>query len=246
MAINENLKITLGNLSYFKGKMDTAIAAAYVAKEAGKGLSTNDYDNTEKAAVASAVQTVTVSGENIVTKSGTGITIDLSAYAKSADLASAYRYKGTVANYAGLPTENQAVGDVYNVEAADSTHNINAGDNVAWNGTAWDNLAGIVDLSGKVDKVEGKGLSTEDYTTDEKTKLSGIETGAQVNVIESVKVDGTALTIDANKAVDIDLSGKVDVVSGKGLSTNDYTDADKAKVDALTYATSTDIDELFA
>ena len=29
-----------------------------------------------------------------------------------------------------------------------------------------------------------------------------------------------------------DISGKVDKVSGKGLSTNDYTAADKAKVDA--------------
>lgn len=33
-------------------------------------------------------------------------------------------------------------------------------------------------LSSKVDKVSGKGLSTEDYTTTEKTKLAGIETGA--------------------------------------------------------------------
>jgi hypothetical protein len=33
-------------------------------------------------------------------------------------------------------------------------------------------------LAGKVDKVTGKGLSTEDYTTAEKTKLSGIAAGA--------------------------------------------------------------------
>lgn len=39
-----------------------------------------------------------------------------------------------------------------------------------------------VDLSGKVDKVTGKGLSTNDYTTAEKTKLSGIASGAEVNV----------------------------------------------------------------
>ena len=37
-------------------------------------------------------------------------------------------------------------------------------------------------LDGKVDKVSGKGLSTNDYTTAEKTKLSGIATGAEVNV----------------------------------------------------------------
>lgn len=65
----------------------------------------------------------------------------------------------------------------------------------------------VADLeSGKVDKVTGKGLSTNDYTTDEKNKLAGIAEGAQVNVIESVKVDGTALAIDS-KAVNIDLSG---------------------------------------
>lgn len=37
-------------------------------------------------------------------------------------------------------------------------------------------------ISNKVDKVSGKGLSTNDYTNGEKTKLAGIETGAQKNV----------------------------------------------------------------
>ena len=37
-------------------------------------------------------------------------------------------------------------------------------------------------LGNKVDKVSGKGLSTNDYTTDEKNKLSGIAAGAEVNV----------------------------------------------------------------
>lgn len=37
-------------------------------------------------------------------------------------------------------------------------------------------------LNNKVDKVSGKGLSTNDYTTTEKNKLSGIATGAEVNV----------------------------------------------------------------
>ena len=39
----------------------------------------------------------------------------------------------------------------------------------------------------KVDKVDGKGLSTNDYTAEEKTKLAGIATGAQVNVLEGVR-----------------------------------------------------------
>lgn len=43
-----------------------------------------------------------------------------------------------------------------------------------------------------VAKVEGKGLSTNDYTTDEKNKLAGIESGAQVNVITGIKMEGAA------------------------------------------------------
>lgn len=41
-------------------------------------------------------------------------------------------------------------------------------------------------LGSKVDKIPGKGLSTEDYTTAEKTKLAGVEAGAQVNTVTSV------------------------------------------------------------
>lgn len=44
------------------------------------------------------------------------------------------------------------------------------------------NISGLVgDLDGKVDKVTGKGLSTEDFTTSEKSKLSGIATAATAN-----------------------------------------------------------------
>lgn len=57
-------------------------------------------------------------------------------------------------------------------------------------------------IDGKVDKAQGKQLSTNDYTNDDKTKLDGIADGAQVNVIETVKVNGAALT-PASKAVDI-------------------------------------------
>ena len=56
--------------------------------------------------------------------------------------------------------------------------------------------------------VSGKGLSTNDYTTAEKQKLSGIASGAQANVIESVKVNGTALTPNS-KAVDVTVPTKV-------------------------------------
>ena len=39
-----------------------------------------------------------------------------------------------------------------------------------------------ITVGNKVDKVSGKGLSTNDYTTSEKNKLNGIASGAEVNV----------------------------------------------------------------
>lgn len=68
--------------------------------------------------------------------------------AEQLGLATVYTYKDSVATYADLPTTGQKIGDVYNVETADPGHGIKAGDNVAWNGTKWDVLAGNHDLSG--------------------------------------------------------------------------------------------------
>lgn len=48
-------------------------------------------------------------------------------------------------------------------------------------------------LADKVDKVDGKGLSSNDYTADEKAKLANIAAGAEVNV----NADWTATTGDA-------------------------------------------------
>lgn len=61
-------------------------------------------------------------------------------------------------------------------------------------------------LSTYVSKVEGKGLSTEDFTTAYMTKLDGIATGAQVNTIQSISVNGVTLTPDINKNVEITVS----------------------------------------
>ena len=47
--------------------------------------------------------------------------------------------------------------------------------------------SGNIDISNKVDKIEGKGLSTNDYTTAEKNKLENIEAGAQVNTLTALK-----------------------------------------------------------
>lgn len=139
------------------------------------------------------------------TLAGYGIT---DAYTKTeidGKLTGAMHYKGQVASYDALPSSGNVQGDVWNVE--------DDGHNYAWNGTGWDKLAGEVDLSdyatiswvnqqlaNKVTVVSGKGLSTNDYTTTEKNKLAGIDAGAQVNVIESIVVNGVTASISSKKA----------------------------------------------
>lgn len=57
-------------------------------------------------------------------------------------------------------------------------------------------------LNGKVNTQSGKGLSTNDFTSALKTKLDGIETGAQKNIIEKILVNGIEQTI-LNKKVNL-------------------------------------------
>lgn len=93
-------------------------------------------------AQVNVIEKVSVNGTQLPVNSK-GVNIDLSDYALKSDITSVYRYKGSVATYAELPADGLTVGDVYNVETADAAHGVRAGDNLAWNGTAWDNLAGI-------------------------------------------------------------------------------------------------------
>jgi len=97
----------------------------------------------------------------------------------------------------------------------------------------------------KVDKVAGKGLSTNDFTNTLKTKLDGIQDGAEVNV----NADWNAVSGDAqilNKPTIPSISGlatityvdqqdalKVDKVTGYGLSQNDFTNTLKTKLDGI-------------
>ena len=55
-------------------------------------------------------------------------------------------------------------------------------------------------LDGKVDKVDGKSLSTEDYTTEEKNKLSGIESGANKTTVDS-SLSSTSTNPVQNKVI---------------------------------------------
>lgn len=84
-------------------------------------------------------------------------------------------------------------------EDLNSNFDIDAAMNVNWD--MIDNA--VRNLSGnKVDKVDGKQLSTEDYSTKEKNKLDKIASGAEVNKIESLTLNGKTLPI-SNKGVNI-------------------------------------------
>lgn len=79
-------------------------------------------------------------------------------------------------------------------------------------------------FANKVDKITGKGLSTNDYTSDEKTKLANIAAGAQVNVIEGVQVAGTSIS-PVNKIVNVPAATQ----SAAGA----MSAADKTKLDGV-------------
>lgn len=80
-------------------------------------------------------------------------------------------------------------------------------------------------LDNKVDKEEGKGLSTNDFTNDYKTKLDGIEAGAQVNLIEHIKVNNIEQT-PSEKTVNLDLTGYKTVQEAVGDPSAEGTGTD--------------------
>lgn len=75
-------------------------------------------------------------------------------------------------------------------------------------------------FDGKVDKADGKSLIADT----EITRLAGIETGAQVNVIESVSVKNEDIVAVTDKGVEIDLSAYAKTADVT-YATNDVIDA---------------------
>lgn len=74
-------------------------------------------------------------------------------------------------------------------------------------------------LNTKVDKVDGKGLSSNDYTSDEKTKLANIASGAQVNALEGILKNGDTVPI-TNKIANISVPTKLsDLTNDSGFQT---------------------------
>lgn len=203
--MNENQKkyVDLEGLSHFKALADNK----YVAKESGKGLSTNDYTTAEKTklaginegAEANVIENVTVNGQTAtITGKTASVTIDT----------------GTI--------------DSISVNGAAQT--IDANKNVDI--TVPTNIS---DLNNDSNFVSDSNYTHTDnnYTTADKNKLAGIDTSALANKIEKIKVNNTEQTI-TDKTVNIsvpvsssdlsdgsDLAKKTDIPEKTSDLTND-------------------------
>ena len=267
-----DLKNAVGNadsgLTKEVADLKTSVAGntANITKNAGD-ITTNAGNITKNANEIAAVK------KDLADNYDTSTEVDEKIAAK---ISSTYKAAGST-TFAALPALSAAIeGNVYNisdeftttedfVEAAGTKYP--AGTNIVCikvgEAYKWDVLAGFVDLSayetaeaagakyatkteltdglaGKVSVVEGKGLSTEDYTSEEKTKLAGIAAGAQVNVIDGVSdefeitAEGKVLSVKGIASskitgLDTSLEGKVDKVTGSSL----VPDGDITKLQGL-------------
>ena len=91
-------------------------------------------------------------------------------------------------------------------------------------------------LANKVDKESGKGLSTNDYTSDEKSKLAGIDAGATKTVVDAA-ITETGTNPVQGKAIYSALAGKSDADHTHDVATQSIkgflSAADKKKLDGI-------------
>lgn len=170
---------------------------------------------------------------------------------------SVYIFKGSVDSVEDLPTEGNVIGDVWNVRKNDT--------NYAWTSEGWDALGGTAELA----SLTSNGLmSKEDFAKlqgieagAQVNKIETITKRVELNVVnknvtipEDVAIGPNEPTneeiiwMDTDEDYDLTFDGYskndadarfVHQVEGKDLSTNDYSNADKNKVDNLnSYVTS--------
>jgi hypothetical protein len=165
---------------------------------------------------------------------------------------SVYIFKGSVDTVEDLPIEGNVIGDVWNVRKDDT--------NYAWTSEGWDALGGTAELA----SLTSNGLmSKEDFAKlqdieagAQVNKIETITKRVELNVVnknvtipEDIKISDTEPTeeeimwLDPSENYDFTFDGYsqaqadarfVQKEEGKGLSTNDYTNADKTKVTNLT------------
>ena len=219
-------KVNVNNVEGLDEKLDTK-----VDKVNGKGLSTNDYTTTEKEKLAAienganktvvdtalnSTSTNPVQNKVINTKinsiqsdinSKVPSTRTVNGKALSANITLSAADVGALPNTTvipsidGLATEtyvnNKVAGIVDSAPATLDTLNELAaalGDDPNFATTV------ATQIGNKVDKVDGKGLSTNDYTTAEKDKLAAIEDGANKTIVDTALSSNSTNPVE-NKAI---------------------------------------------
>lgn len=144
-------------------------------------------------------------------------------YAKKSDITNIYKFKGTKTNYADLPTTNRVTGDVWNITNADAEHGIKAGDNVAWNGTVWDNLSGTVDLSAYATTITTNAISQDVMTLMNKVFPFTVEVSLNNTLAKKGTSQPVTLTINAKKGDDVTSVDEININGTKYTGKIPYT-----------------------
>ena len=226
-TIKGNLEKSISdNVSTLTSKVGTAQATA---NEASSAASTNAGEITKVknrvsslegvGAQANVIESVKVNGSALPV-SNKSVNVDLTAYAETTELDKRINLKSESGEYkcvsifggavklsvgTDVNKKHTYIGNSVYLDEGVEIYVAHANRLKIGTGPNAKEIANVEDLDSYVKKESGKGLSSNDYTSAEKTKLAGIASSAQVNVIESVKVNGSALSVDS-KAVNIDLS----------------------------------------
>lgn len=214
----------------------------------------------EEGAQVNDIESISVDGFNAVVdtvaKTATitaGFALAKDVYTKSevynqqeidAKLSAVYEYKGTVGTYEQLPTQNVKKGDVYNVEAAVSGlgehDSYPAGTNWVWDGSKWDALGGLVDLSsvnkGIADNATAIGVNAQ-AIADEAARADAAEKAIRADLGEKTATEGA--TAFGRIAV---LESEMDALTNGGSGS--VADQIAAAVSGLKGGVSADYDTL--
>lgn len=170
---------------------DTDIKASIATKANSADVySKTDMDTklglkADKSALNTLTETVSGKADAATTLAGYGIE---DAYTKTevdAKVSSVYKYKGSVANEDALPTADQVIGDVYNLE--------DTGMNVAWTGEGWDKLGSVVDLTPYLTKEDAGKTYAAKATTLTGYGITDAYTKTETDNLLANKLDATSV-----------------------------------------------------
>lgn len=205
------------------GQVDTAISNANTAAEGANTAKANAQAAADEAAAAGAsIENMTVTSENVSPSTqAEAIITDVDGHKnihfklRQGAQGAAFVIKGDAyATVAALQAavQNPAIGDQYNVGTA-APYNV-----YRWTGTKWEDEG---QLGSTIEAIENADIDT-------------LYNGGSVAAGSGQYLDINGLAHLIQQKVLASLAGKVDTVSGKGLSANDFTDAYKSRVDTNT------------